>query len=203
MHDAAISLKKSDIFDITLTPIFSKAIMKSKKFDDILNDFFGNSTFGNLSKPFACISTDLISGKVFCFYDGLVKTAVRASCSIPIGFKPVKYENMLLVDGGISNRTPVAECRALGADVVVAVDVLAELPEMDKITNIFSLGYRALDIMGVNIDMRHDEKQRPDLLLLPELGKTSQYKVENQQFCYDKGYELGINSIDKIKALIS
>lgn len=202
MRDMAVQLRKNDILDISVSMLSNRAILKSQKFDKLLDSYFGDTTIENLSRPYACIATDLISGRVHCFNSGEIKTAVRASCSLPLGFKPVKFQDMLLVDGGISNRIPVAEARDLGAEVVVAVDVLAELPVADKINSIVSLGFRSLDILMQNINMFADDRQRPDLLLAPNLGKVSQFKVENQEFCYQRGYELGIENVGKIKKLI-
>lgn len=202
MREMAIKLKKNDLIDLNISLFKSKSILRGHKLDSILNDFFGEKTFEHLSKPFACIATDLISGNIHTFTEGSLKLAVRASCSIPIAFSPVAFEDKLLCDGGISNRTPVDAVRNLGVDTVIAVDVLAQIPEASKMKNIFALGFRALDIMGVNIS-RSDTNQRPDLLLIPKLGNASQYKVENQQFCYDKGYEIAIENMDRIKAVIS
>lgn len=202
MLDIALKLKKGDIIDLSMNIMRNKAILKSQKMDKLLDKYLGETDFSDLKKPFCCIATDLYSGSVIPFCEGDVKFAVRASCSIPVGFTPVPYKDMLLVDGAIRNRIPVAEARHLGADKVIAVDVLGELPETGGIHNVFTLGFRALDILSVHVNLFEEESQRPELLLVPRLGKTSQYKVENQQFCYDRGYEIAIENMDKIKELV-
>lgn len=203
MYNFALSLTKNDIMDISVGAIRNRSILKSEKFNKILENFFGDTQICELSKPFCCIATDLVSGKNFCFTEGKVATAVRASCSLPVAFSPVEYNDMVLVDGGIINRCPVAEARALGADVVVAVDVLSELPKMEKLNTIIDVGFRALDIMGYNVSLMGNDTQRPELLLRPTLGAMSQYKVEKQEECYQAGYQLGIENIQKIKDLIN
>lgn len=202
MIDYALKLKTFDILDISAIMIKNKALLKSQKFDKILDGLFGDKLFDELIIPFSCIATDIITGKPHVFHEGLVSKAVRASATIPVAFTPVYFEDKVLVDGALCNRIPVAEARDLGADVVVAVDVLAELPSANQFNNIFDVGFRSLDVMGLNINLFQEEKQKPELLIVPQLENVSQYKVENQQFCFDRGYEIGMANVDKIKELI-
>lgn len=73
--------------------------------------------------PFAVVATDLATGRERWLREGNVARAVRASIALPGLFTPVPYENGFLVDGGLVNPVPVSLCRALGADVVIAVDL--------------------------------------------------------------------------------
>lgn len=201
MYDIAINLKKSDIFDVSALIIRNRALFKSQKFDKLLEDFFGEKTIQDLPKPFACISSDLVTGEIHPFYEGELKIAVRASASMPLIFTPVEFKDMILVDGALCNRIPVKEARKLGAEVVVAVDVLAGLTEEYDIDNIFQVGMRALDVLCANINIV-DNEQKPDLLVVPDLGKTSQYKLGSQEFCFETGYKEGLKHIAKIKELL-
>lgn len=76
-----------------------------------------------LAIPFACVATELETGREIWLRDGPVSDAVRASIALPGLFSPVVREGKLLVDGGLVNPVPVSLCRALGADVVIAVDL--------------------------------------------------------------------------------
>jgi NTE family protein len=73
--------------------------------------------------PYGAIATELYSGRELWLRHGKVLEAVRASCAMPGLFTPVVRDGALLVDGGLVNPVPVSMCRALGADVVVAVDL--------------------------------------------------------------------------------
>jgi NTE family protein len=79
--------------------------------------------FGELTKTFACVATDLANGREIWLREGSVVDAVRASIAMPGLFTPVANEGRLLVDGGLVNPVPVSLCRALGADIVIAVDL--------------------------------------------------------------------------------
>lgn len=77
--------------------------------------------------PFACVATELATGREVWLREGSLAAAVRASCALPGLFTPVLREDRLLVDGGLVDPVPVTLCRALGADVVIAVDVGADV----------------------------------------------------------------------------
>ncbi len=72
---------------------------------------------------YGAIATELASGREVWLREGNVLDAVRASCAMPGLFTPVMRNDSLLVDGGLVNPVPVSMCRALGADLVIAVDL--------------------------------------------------------------------------------
>jgi NTE family protein len=153
--------------------------------------------------PFKCVATDLITGKsVVLQGDADVAKSVSASSSIPGVFKPVKLDEYLLVDGGITCRVPVNTVRKMGAKVVVAVDVLGKIRPNDKNYNMFSLLLRSFDICDSELVKYKLGRQRPDLYLEPELGNMSQYKFKDIALAIEKGYELGKANAPKIKELI-
>ncbi len=87
---------------------------------------FGDRTFRDAKRPFVALATDLETGTPYVIHEGSLVDAVRASLSVPGLFTPVWLDDRLLIDGGVSNPLPVDVVRALGADVVVAVDVLVD-----------------------------------------------------------------------------
>lgn len=91
---------------------------------------FGDRTFRELERPFAAVATDLESGLPCTITEGSVVDAVRASLSVPGLFTPVWLDDRLLIDGGVSDPLPVRVARDLGANVVIAVDVLVDPAEV-------------------------------------------------------------------------
>lgn len=88
---------------------------------------FMASDFQRLSMPFACVATELDSGREVWLRQGEVADAVRASIALPGLIAPVMRNGRILVDGGLVNPVPVSLCRAMGADIVIAVDVGTDL----------------------------------------------------------------------------
>lgn len=84
---------------------------------------FADRGIGSLGKPFGCVATDLATGREIWLREGPVIEAVRASIAIPGVFTPARIDGRLLVDGGLVNPVPVSLCRAMGAEVVIAVDL--------------------------------------------------------------------------------
>lgn len=79
--------------------------------------------FSEVDRPFACVSTELASGREVWLREGRLADAVRASIALPGLFSPVERNGRVLVDGGLVNPVPVSLCRALGADIVIAVEL--------------------------------------------------------------------------------
>jgi NTE family protein len=80
-----------------------------------------------LNKIFAAVSTDLENGREVWFTKGSVLKEVWASMSLPGLFPPIQYQGRWLVDGGLVNPVPVSICRALGADLVIAVNLNGDI----------------------------------------------------------------------------
>lgn len=101
-------------------------LIKGQKLIDFFSRRFVDHDFSQLGKPFACVATDLETGHEVWLREGSVAAAVRASIALPGLFAPVELDGRLLVDGGLVNPVPVSLCRALGADVVIAIDLNSE-----------------------------------------------------------------------------
>ncbi len=87
---------------------------------------FCAATFEEMNIPFTAVATDLYSGKEVVFNNGDINDAIQASCAIPALFAPIEHEGRWLVDGAVVNPVPVNQCRQLGADFVIAVNLSAD-----------------------------------------------------------------------------
>jgi len=110
------------------TPTISKAgLVDGNKIEKLLETFIGRIIFSKLKIPFVTVTTDIENGKEVIIKTGKVSRAIRASCSIPGIFTPLKYGNRYLVDGGLVNPVPVDVARRSGADIVIGVNVIPEV----------------------------------------------------------------------------
>ena len=107
------------LFDVSL----KGGLIKGEKLMEFFTRYFVDHDFGALPKPFACVATDLDTGREIWLREGSVAAAVRASIALPGLFTPQPHGGRLLVDGSLVNPVPVSLCRALGADIVIAVDL--------------------------------------------------------------------------------
>jgi NTE family protein len=107
-------------FDVSLA---TGGLIKGDKLLGFASRLFLDETFAHLERPFACVATDLASGREVWLREGKVRDAVRASIALPGLLAPQLLDGRYLVDGGLVNPVPVSLCRALGADLVIAVDL--------------------------------------------------------------------------------
>jgi NTE family protein len=98
-------------------------LIEGGKLVDFFRARFRDEGIARLGKPYGCVATELYSGREVWLREGPVIDAVRASIALPGLFTPAQQEGRLLVDGGLVNPVPVSLCRAMGADVVIAVDL--------------------------------------------------------------------------------
>ncbi len=92
-----------------------------------MEEHMGGLTIENLDTPFAAVATDLVTGHEVWLRKGDLIEAMRTSFSLPGVFEPVRVEGRWLVDGALVNPVPVSVCQAMGAQMVIAVNVNADL----------------------------------------------------------------------------
>lgn len=98
--------------------------IEGTRIKNLLKSIIGDISFSDLKIPLACVATDIMSGEEMVISDGSVLEGVRASISIPVIFTAVKWQDRYLVDGGLVNPVPVSTVRKMGADFVIAVNVI-------------------------------------------------------------------------------
>lgn len=129
------------------------------------------SDFDALPIPFRAVATDLNTGQAVVLGEGNLAMAMRASMSIPGIFKPVVMDERVLVDGGLANQVPVDVVRAMGADVVIAVDVGTPLVALDEGAGLFQIIDQISGFMTVGSARAQVQTLgENDFLILPPLG---------------------------------
>ncbi len=105
-----------------IRPLARGGVAEATALIEHLSKSHGNPDISSLNKAFAAIATDLRTGREIWLQDGSLWDAVRASIAIPGMITPVLERGRWLVDGALVNPVPVSVCRALGADLVIAVN---------------------------------------------------------------------------------
>ena len=123
--------------------------------------------FFRLPVPYACVATDIVSGKAKVWHDGSINTAMRSTMSIPGLFAPVRTKGMVLVDGGMRNNFPVDIARDLGADIVIGIDLSDAKSGYTDIHNLADILWRGIDMFAEDSFARNiknvDVRIKPDL----------------------------------------
>lgn len=157
-----------------------KGFVNKDRLHKFLDEFVvsADTLIEGLDKPFATVATDLNTGREIWNTKGRVMDAVWSSISLPGLFPAIKHNDRWLIDGGLVNPVPVSVCRALGADVVIAVNLNSDIvgkhireeqPEtVEETEQASSLTERFTDMVAdytVNLFNNDDKKEEaPDLL---------------------------------------
>lgn len=140
-------------------------------FSNLTVGYHDSVDFNTLKIPFACVAVDLVSGKDYVFHDGSLPLAMRASMAIPAVFTPVRLDSMVLVDGGLNNNYPVDVALAMGAEVIIGVDLRSsDLKELERLNNPADIIAQIVALHGH--DKYTDNIKHTDLLIRPD---TSPY----------------------------
>jgi NTE family protein len=102
-------------------------LLAGEKITAFIRHLVHDRTIEELSLPFCAVATSLRTGREIWLRHGSTVEAVRASLSLPGIFTPVRHGTLWLVDGGLANPVPVTVCRAMGAEVVIAVNLNADI----------------------------------------------------------------------------
>lgn len=201
MREEVCRLKPLDLLDVTVKP---GGLFDTRKVRKVLKKCIGDISFSELKIPFLCVSVDMRTQSVVTFTEGSVLDAIIASSSIPAVFKPMEKDGMRLVDGGVLERVPASQLKEMGADRIVAIDVLGRRECQDKCPGTVGMLLEVIDLMDNYRTMRRREENGKiiDLWLEPALGNMSQYSFKMFPYAYDQGYKLGAEYAEQIGKLI-
>jgi len=145
-----------------------------------LSKIKGYQNFDKLPIPFRAVATDLVNGKAVVFKDGELANVMRASMSVPGAVAPAEFDGMMLVDGMLTSNLPVDAARAMGADVVIAVNVGTPLLKRDELNGIGGVVGQMLSILTEqNVQASLASLKPTDILITPELEGYSTGDFDN------------------------
>lgn len=135
--------------------------------------------FDDLPIPFRAVATDIETGELVVMSDGDLTTALRASMAVPAVFNPYERDGRLLVDGGLVQNLPVSAARAMGVDVIIAVDVGTPLASREALASMVQITNQVATILTNAGAAEQRHALRPgDVLITPDLGSLSSTDFE-------------------------
>jgi NTE family protein len=127
LEDWARSLNKMKIVSYLDMRLRSGGLIGGNRLVEEMRKHIGFVKIEDFGVPYAAVTTDLVTGHEIWLQRGDLVEAMRASFSLPGIFPPVKMDGRWLADGALVSPLPVAACRALGADMVIAVNLNADI----------------------------------------------------------------------------
>ncbi len=161
-----------DKFQVKFPSALSKGQNLYNLFSKLTSHVNTVEDFNELPIPFFCVATNIESGREAILDKGYLPQAIKASGAIPTLFSPVEINDSLYIDGGVVNNYPVDEVKAMGADIIIGIDVQDTLKMREELKSAFDIlvqtnNYRTIDIMV-------EKRKKTDLYIHP---KIKEYNV--------------------------
>ena len=176
LENWACSLTKFDVAKFLDINTSMTGFVHTERFHDFLNENIAGDEdiIEDLAKVYASVATDMETGREVWLTNGSLIQAVWSSMSLPGLFPAIRHNNQWLTDGGLVNPVPVSTCRALGADIVIAVNLNGDIvgkhfekKETEKNGN-NSIGEKITELVKEYTNLpffdEEDEEQPPSLL---------------------------------------
>ncbi|PMG77893.1 patatin [Shewanella sp. 10N.286.51.B7] len=130
--------------------------------------------FDDLAIPFRAVATDLTTSHAVILAKGSIVKAMQASATVPGALQPAEIDGKLLVDGGISNNMPIDVIKAMGADVVIAIDIGSPLASKEELDSTIAV----LEQLSTILTMATTQHQKTllvegDVLIRPAIDDMS------------------------------
>lgn len=184
-------------------------LLKGKKIRNLIAPIIGRDVkFSDLKIPVACVATDIDTGEEVVIDEGSVLEALRASISIPAIFTVFKWKGRYLVDGGLVNPVPVSVVKRMGADFVIAVNVIPDVEERihradkeraerAKEPNIFNIIMQSIYIGTYSLV--RSSMEEADIIIEPNVGHVSSGDFLHAQELIQQGELAAQASIHELK----
>ena len=199
-----------------LAPLVDLALPKTgfiggRKIKELLKLIIGDIKFSDLRIPLACVAADIGSGEEVVINHGSVLEGIRASISIPVIFTVAKWKGRYLVDGGLVNPVPVSVVKRMGADFIIAVNVIPDIHDRVrrvggegmanfKEPNIINIVMQSMYI-GTYLLVR-SSLEGADVVIEPEMTGIGVGDFHRARECISQGELAAQNSIPEIKKLL-
>ncbi len=195
LEQIALGIEKDDLVDFIL---FGRGWVKGEALQDFVNRMVGERPIERLAKPFAVVATAAKSGRMMVFNRGDTGLAVRASASVPNLFVPPIINGEQYVDGGLSSPVPARLARAMGADIVIAVDVSWFAQARNT-----SGGAMAQYGRSARHALLADELDAADVIIVPMTVRTRMLDFEQKAANIAAGEAAGREAVPQLRDLIA
>ncbi|UPW17920.1 patatin-like phospholipase family protein [Agarivorans sp. TSD2052] len=157
------------------------------------------ASFDELAIPFRAVATDMAEMKPYVIQHGDLAVAMQASMSVPGALRPVELDGKLLSDGGVVNNMPVDVLKAMGADIIIAVDIGSRLKSQDQLNSAVDV----VDQLSIYLTRSGTERQIAlldvgDLLISPDMTGIDTADFSAMPLALARGREAGREPISKL-----
>jgi len=197
LQKMAIDMQRSDILDIGLP---FNGFIKGELLESYINRVVRNTPIEKLRIPFYAVATNIQNGQETIFGSGNTGMAVRASCSIPGVFRPVRIGNQVYVDGGVVSPVAVDAAKKMGADIVIAVDISSDMDTTLPEGNIDTI-LQSINIMYAKISQL--QISGSDVVIRPKVGRIGSSDFDKRHEAILEGEKAALEALPVIREIMS
>ncbi|PMS54494.1 serine protease [Vibrio parahaemolyticus] len=172
----------------------------------VLRETTGNlgrfDSFDELAIPYRSVATDILELDEVVIGNGYLVDAMMASMSVPGALPPYKLNGHMLVDGGVVNNMPVDVARAMGADVVIAVDISTDYKTEDDFTGLFTVADQLSNyLVRRSTQQQVETLQEHDVYIRPNVGQMETVEFDKMPWAFQSGYDITKEMESKLAGL--
>ncbi|MBE3898135.1 serine protease [Vibrio parahaemolyticus] len=172
----------------------------------VLRETTGNlgrfESFDELAIPYRSVATDILELDEVVIGNGYLVDAMMASMSVPGALPPYKLNGHMLVDGGVVNNMPVDVARAMGADVVIAVDISTDYKTEDDFTGLFTVADQLSNyLVRRSTQQQVETLQEHDVYIRPNVGQMETVEFDKMPWAFQSGYDITREMESKLAGL--
>lgn len=173
-----------------VTQLLAKLTIPAQDIDD----------FESFPRPFACVTTDIVTGDAVRITSGNLADAVQASGGLPTVFMPLTIDGRMLVDGGIVRNLPVEDALAIGADIVIAVDVGQPLRTEEELRTFVDVMDQVIAFQGAR--STQEQREMANILIAPDIEGLSTLGFDDISEIIRRGEEAARAQLPALVALV-
>lgn len=180
----------------------AKGLLSNSSMGEFLRRNYTVQRFEDLKIPFAAVACDLETGEEVILQErGDLIEAVRASCAIPGVFVPVNIDGRMLIDGGVVSNVPTKAVKKLGAEIIIAVDVLAAgATYWGSPSTLIGVVFQSTMMLLRAASKAHH--YRADIVIIPKIAHLRPDEIGKMDEFIKAGEEAALEKIDEIKQLM-
>jgi NTE family protein len=215
LEEIALSITKKKLLSLADFTLPWQGLLLGRQMLKFLKSVLGDASFEDLPTPFQCVATNIVTGEEVVLKQGKVAEAVRASLSLPFFFQPAFHEGRFLVDGGLTNPAPTSVIAAMGADVLITVNlttkpVAKRLPgrrDWRRRSSSYWKGPNILEVLMKTIytmqfEIAEARAEIAHVALVPDLAEFTWAELHRAADIIKVGEEYMEENLPKVKSLL-
>jgi len=195
--EKALAVQRKELLEFVLP---RRGFIDGDRLQSYVDSSLNGRLIEQLELPFVAVATELKTGALTAFNRGDTGLAVRASCSVPAFFRPASIDGREYVDGSLVSPVPVRIARALGADLVIAIDVSLQATDQGAVDSTKAIVTQTFVVMEATI--AREEKKSADVLLQPDLTGIRLSDLSARERAIAAGERAARDALPEIERLI-